>query len=107
MQRPVIALKGKEPRRRHSVEFKQRVVEQTLKPGASVARIARINGVNANQVFGWRKLYLEGQLGELSVPALLPVTIMQEMKPVAVADRAESSEQAVPARLRIDSPRAV
>ncbi len=36
---------------RHSLEFKRRLVEQTLRPGVSVARIAREHGVNANQVF--------------------------------------------------------
>jgi len=30
--------------------------------GASVAVIARAHGVNANQVFQWRKLYHEGRL---------------------------------------------
>ena len=40
------------------------MVEETLAPGASVARVARAHGVNANQVFGWRKLYLAGKLGE-------------------------------------------
>jgi hypothetical protein len=33
------------------------VVEETLQPGGSVAVIARQHGVNANQVFYWRKLY--------------------------------------------------
>jgi transposase-like protein len=32
-------------------------------PGASVSRVARRRDVNANQVFRWRKLYSEGQLG--------------------------------------------
>lgn len=34
----------------------------------SVARIAREHGVNANQVFSWRRLYQQGRLG---VPALM------------------------------------
>lgn len=50
--------------KRHSLEFKRRIVEQTLVPGASVARIAQEHGINANQVFNWRKLYREGLLGE-------------------------------------------
>jgi len=37
-------------------------VEETLEPGASVSRLARKHGVNANQVFGWRKLYANGRL---------------------------------------------
>jgi transposase len=39
-----------------------------LQPGASVAVIARSHGVNANQVFHWRKLLREGRL-EAKAPA--------------------------------------
>jgi len=41
------------PRRRHSTEFKQRVVEACLAPGASVAGVALAHGVNANLVHRW------------------------------------------------------
>jgi transposase-like protein len=51
-------------RQRRSIAEKRRIVEETLVEGASVARIARAHGVNANQVFGWRRLYLSGRLGE-------------------------------------------
>jgi transposase len=52
------------------------LVEPTLQPGASVARIAREHGVNANQVFSWRKLYREGLIGASpdASAAVLPVT---------------------------------
>lgn len=46
---------------RHSDDFKRSLVEQSLQPGASVARIARENGINANQLFGWRKLLKDAQ----------------------------------------------
>jgi transposase-like protein len=37
---------------------RRQVPEETLRPAApSVAIIARAHGVNANQVFNWRKLY--------------------------------------------------
>lgn len=49
-------------RRFRTVEEKRRIVEETLVPGASVARVARAHGVNANQVFGWRQLYRQGRL---------------------------------------------
>ena len=49
-------------RRQRSKAERRRVVEETLVPGASVAIIARTHGVNANQVFHWRKLYREGRL---------------------------------------------
>jgi transposase len=44
------------PRQRRSIADKRRMVEETLVEGASVARVARAHGVNANQVFGWRRL---------------------------------------------------
>ena len=37
-------------------------MEETLAPGASVARVARAQGVNANQVFAWRRQYRQGLL---------------------------------------------
>ena len=65
-------------RQRRSIAEKRRIVEETLVPGASVARVARAHGVNANQVFGWRRLYLAGRLGERK-PAmkLLPVRVSE------------------------------
>src|SRR5437667_11024020 len=51
-------------RQRRSIAEKRRIVEETLVEGASVARVARAHGVNANQVFGWRRLYLAGRLGD-------------------------------------------
>jgi transposase len=60
MDRPVVSSSDTKHYRRHSTAFKLALVEQTLQPGASVAHIAREHGVNANQVFGWRKLHREG-----------------------------------------------
>jgi transposase len=62
----------KRPRR--SKRERRLVVEETLKPGASVAVIARAHGVNANQVFHWRKLYREGRL-DVAPTQLVPVRI--------------------------------
>src|SRR5258708_34104571 len=57
------AVVKREPqRRRWPVGEKCRIVEQTLKPGASVARVALAHGVNANQVFSWRRQYRQGLL---------------------------------------------
>ena len=67
---------GREKRRMRSKAERRRIVEETLKPGASVARVARAHGVNANQLFKWRQLYREGRLGpEGSTDALVPVRI--------------------------------
>src|SRR5260221_11855607 len=65
----------REARRQRSVEEKRRIVEETLEAGASVARVARRHGVNANQVFYWRKKYREGRLGKNQSSKLLAVTL--------------------------------
>lgn len=43
-----------------TAEQKRRIVEATFEPGASIARVAREHGVNANQVFQWRHEYRKG-----------------------------------------------
>jgi transposase len=54
---------GTSSRRRYwTAEEKRRIVEETLSSTLSVASLARQHGVNANQVFYWRKLYHAGQL---------------------------------------------
>jgi transposase len=66
-------------RKHRSVVEKRLIVEQTLEPGASVARVARAYGLNANVVFHWRRLYGEGKLAGLPEQALklLPVSIAE------------------------------
>lgn len=41
-------------------------MQLTMEPGASVAEVARAHGVNANQVFKWRRLFERGDLVEAS-----------------------------------------
>ena len=62
-------------RERRSVEEKRRIVEETLVEGVSVARAARAHGVNANQLFGWRRLYQAGRMGDSGAIKLLPVRV--------------------------------
>nr|WP_100847501.1 IS3 family transposase [Pseudomonas baetica] len=67
-------LLGQERRRRWSPEQKLAMVRESLEPGQSVSVLARRNGINANQLFLWRKLYQDGSLsavsaGEAVVPA--------------------------------------
>lgn len=49
-------------RRFRSVQEKLRIVEEASRPGASIAAVALRNGVNANLVFGWRRLHRRGLL---------------------------------------------
>ncbi|CZT31669.1 putative transposase [Pseudomonas cerasi] len=67
-------LLGQERRRRWSTDQKLAMVRESLEPGQSVSVVARRNGINANQLFLWRKLYQDASLsavsaGEAVVPA--------------------------------------
>jgi transposase len=70
------------PRRRRSAAERRRIVEETLEAGASVARVALKYGVNANQVFQWRRLYRDGKLGTSPVSAmkLLPASVVEDQE---------------------------
>jgi transposase len=65
------------PRRKYSAAEKREIVEETLQPGSSVAIIAQRHGINANQVFFWRRLHRQGLLSGAAgtPPPLLPVNI--------------------------------
>jgi transposase len=74
-------------RRFRSVAEKRRIVQLTIEPGASVESVSRAHGVNANQVFAWRRAFKSGELVDSSgaCTALLPVT-------VAASSEAETRE---------------
>jgi len=63
-------------------------VQLMQEPGASVAEVARAQGVNANQVFKWRRAFERGELIE-SCSALIPVTLSR-------ADEAANKSEEVP-----------
>lgn len=63
------------PRRRWPLSEKRRLAELTFQPGSSVAEVARENGVNANQLFRWRRAFERGEFAEPVCGALLPVTV--------------------------------
>lgn len=65
--------KGKRVRR--SRGERRAIVEETLRTGCSVAEVARRHGVNANQVFLWRRLHAQGMLVDDGPPRLVPVKI--------------------------------
>ncbi len=83
MDSPAVAKIQQPKRQRRSIAEKRRIVELVMQPGASIARVAREHGVNANMVHYWRKLYREGRLGENKGNSvhLLPVSVSES--PVA------------------------
>ena len=70
----VSSRKGSLKRQHRSAELKRQIVEATWVPGASVARA---HGVNANQVFAWRRQYRQGLLKaeRRALPGLLAVRL--------------------------------
>ncbi len=65
-------------------------MELTFESGMSVARVAQAEGVNAHQVFDWRRAYREGRLVEAGTGGLLPVVLGDEAR-TAVADPVQAS----------------
>jgi transposase len=84
-------------RRWQSVAEKRQIVNLTLEPGASVVLIARAHGLNANQVFKWRRSFERGELVDSAAAssALLPVTITvpsgSELREPALQQQLQSS----------------
>jgi transposase len=71
---PTVEVLGPERRRRWSPEKKLAIIRESYEPGKSVSLVARLHGVNPNQLFQWRKLHQDGALsavaaGEAVVPA--------------------------------------
>jgi transposase len=49
------SITGPERRRRWSEEEKLQLVEEACRPGCSVSQVARQRGINASQLFAWRR----------------------------------------------------
>ena len=67
-------------RRRWTVEQKHRIVEETLKAGASVSMVARRYDINANLLFKWKREAEAGELGDALATAgvadLVPIGVV-------------------------------
>jgi transposase len=108
----VVTLKDGRTRRFRSKLERRQIVEATLKPGASVALIARAHGVNTNQVFKWRRQYEQGRLEVESSTTLLPVKIAETNTPAQAPCRTQRSRRKSGvididlghARVRIEGP---
>ena len=73
-------------RRRHSAEFKAKLVEECRQPGMSVARVARDNGINANQLHQW---IVDSRARGAGVPAVSQVA--EAFVPVQISASAKSA----------------
>jgi len=73
---------GERRRRTWSADQKQRIIAESFAPGASVAEVARLYGLNANMLFTWRR---QERLAGGGEPAnIVPVKVV-EATPIAIA----------------------
>jgi transposase len=71
---------------------------EAFEPGASVALVARAHGVNANQVFKWRRALKRGELSEpvSASTSLLPVAVAAPGEAVSATGEADAEERSAP-----------
>ena len=75
--------------RKHSAELRAKVLQACSQPGASVARVARLHGLNANVVHRWRvdernarmPMVQESPLGFLAINIIPEVLVAPEPIP--------------------------
>ena len=98
----VVIITGPERRRRWSDEEKLQLVSEACQPGNSVSQVARQRGINASQLFGWRRQALAKGLitDNRSAPSAAPALAFS---PVEIAEEPatpDSGEEVRPARRR-------
>jgi transposase len=86
----IVRLEDGRTRQFRSKQERRQIVEETLKPGASISLVARAHDVNTNQVFKWRKQYRQGRLEVDAPTSLLPVKISDAIPAVAAPTRHKS-----------------
>ena len=69
---------GRKGRPNYPKDFKLSLAQQACEPGVSVSKLALSHGINANQLFKWRRHYRAGLFGTLSEQSgsLLPVSVI-------------------------------
>ena len=89
--RRVEVLTGPGRRRRWSAAEKERIVEETLAPGARVSEVARRWQVCPQQVFGWRRAACRDLTGSATdglvsaVPSFVPIVTEVQSAPATPA----------------------
>jgi len=91
--------KGAIRRPNFPIEFKRKLVEESLAPEASVALIARRNDINANMLYKWRRQQLTEISGETFLrrdAAAESDTEFSTLMPVSIVDATSRPTSAAP-----------
>ena len=93
---------GPERRRRWSEEEKLRLVEEACRPGCSVSQVARQRGINASQLFAWRRQALaKGVVSDnRTEPSAVAALTFASVKVAEETATADAQEEMRPARRR-------
>ena len=86
--KPAVATPPKRSWRRHSEEFRARVIELARQPNTSVAAVALANGLNANMLRRWvRDAEVAGMAGDkvAALPAFVQLPMQTPPSPATVA----------------------
>ncbi len=84
---------GEPARRQHDRSFKAGLVEQSSQPGASVAVIARNNGINANLLFKWRRDHKRETIAASMPTPLTPTVLLPvHVEPVPLVSSGSAME---------------
>jgi len=94
----VTVLSGPERRRRWSAEQRSQIVEESLRPGAVVAVVARRHDVHPSLVHAWRR---EARRSAAEGVSFVPVTVAPEKKPATAGGLIEI-DLGKGVRLRVD-----
>jgi transposase len=97
------------PTARHRYTRAQKIamVEESMRPGVSIASVARAHGINANQLHKWRYAYKTGvrSLGQEGSRAcgveLLPIELQARSLSEQVLQQAPELQKSVKARKRV------
>ncbi len=83
----------------HPIDFKRRLAALACDPEVSVAKLALMHGINANQLFKWRRQYRAGQFGGMAAAgtAVMAPPPAAKLLPVVTTAKAGIARDADPA----------
>ncbi|WP_205926810.1 MULTISPECIES: IS66-like element accessory protein TnpA [unclassified Rhizobium] len=96
-QKFAVRLVGRNGRRRFDQSSKDRLVAACLEPGASVSKLARDHGVNANLVWKWIRKHTQARpLSPSSTSSFIPVQITAASSKFDIEMPATDREERLP-----------